>query len=404
MAAALAFPLPGAAAPSLVAAFDDPAGDDTGPGTYVAPGDTEFRPGDFDLRRFAVLVDGADVLLQVTLGAPIRRPSVTARTNSTELALDAGIYLQNIDVYVDTAPDDATGSDACIPGRRVAFAGGHRWKAAVVMTPQPGAAREIAAEALGPAAGRVHFAGRLAVEGRTVTARVPIAFFGAAPSRAWAWSVQVSGATWERTFSLQPRLLGGEEQNAFTMPVVGVREAWAFGGAPKGDAHPRVVDVLLPAGVDQKAVLGSFDAKASAWARVGFVVAGAAGPEVVPPLSSPPAAAGDAAGTVASAPQAGALPPALRPSPPAPAAPGAVTGGAWVVADVAGDVVTVSGPAAGLAPLRLGRVLAGDGGTLARVVVLHVVEGGLVARVLEARGKIERGAQVSFAPEPPGGR
>ena len=50
--------------------------------------------------------------------------------------------------------------------------------------------------------------------------------------------------------------------NAFTMPVLSVREAFAFGGAPEGNLHPRVVDVLLPPGVDQKAVLGSFDASA----------------------------------------------------------------------------------------------------------------------------------------------
>lgn len=396
LAAVLALPGAASAAPVLVASFDDPAGDASGPGTYVPPGDTEFHPGDFDLRRFAVLVDGDDVLLRVTLGAVIRRPAVTQRTNSTELPLTNGIYLQNIDVYVDTAPEDRSGFDVCIPGRRVAFAGGHTWKAAVVMTPQPGPARDITAEALGPAARKVLFAERLEVEGRTVTARVPAAFFGGLPTKAWGWSVQVSGASWERTFALQQRFLGGEEANAFTMPVQGVREAWAFGGAPKGEAHPRVVDVLLPASVDQKAILGSFDAKTGAFARVPFVVDGPGGPRLetpLPPLPSP----------AALAPPAAPLPPSLRPAPPT--GPAAVPGStALVVADVAGDMVSVSGQAAGVAPMRLGRVLGPGGETVARLVVIHVVDGGLVARVVEGRERVERGAKVSFEAEAPGAR
>jgi carbohydrate-binding DOMON domain-containing protein len=42
---------------TLIAGFDDPAGDANGPGTYQPPGDTDFLPGDFDLRRFAVYLE-----------------------------------------------------------------------------------------------------------------------------------------------------------------------------------------------------------------------------------------------------------------------------------------------------------------------------------------------------------
>jgi hypothetical protein len=378
-----AVPGPGFAAPGrLVASFDDPAGDATGPGSYAPPGDTDFQDGDFDLRRFAVYLDGDDVVLEVTLGAPFRRPELTLRSGSTPLPLWNGIYLQNVDVYVDTDPA-AAGFSSCIPGRRVAFADGRTWKAAVVLTPQPGPARNVAADAMGPAARHVVFAEGLQTSGRTVTARVPAAALGGEPRRSWGWSVQVSGARWERSFSLTDRFRGGVEADAFTMPVLPLREAWAFGGAPEGRAHPRVVDVLLPPGVDQKTVLGSFDAATGAFARVPFVYA-----EPPPPLAgetslAPPApgvprpviGAGDAAGRVA--------PPGLT------------------VADVSGDMVSISGSTAGLRPMQLGRVLGPDGATVARIVLVQVLEKGAVASAVDGREKIERGARVEFEREPP---
>jgi hypothetical protein len=353
----------------LVAAFDDPEGDAYGPGGYQPPGDGEFMDGDFDLRRFAVQIDGDDVLFQVTLGAPIRQPAVTQRTNSTELQLWNGIYLQNIDIYLDTSRAPGSGYAACIPGRRVAFADGRTWEAAVVLTPQPGPARAITRDALGDAAAHVIFPENLRARGRTVVARVPAAALGGLPAKEWGYSVHVSGARWERSFKVTDRLLGRAEADAFTMPVLGVREAWAFGGAPAGNAHPRVVDVLLPPGVDQKAVLGSFDAATGALARVPFV-------QIEPERGPPPVAPS---------------PPALA-SATAPAGPAAELS----VADVADGLVSLSGSARGLEPMRLGRVLGPDGATVARVVVIQVVEGGAVVRAVEGGDRIVRGARVRF--------
>lgn len=351
----------GARTPRPVVAFDDPAGDAKGPGSYVLPASGEFAEGDFDLRRFAVFVDGGDVLLEVTLGAPIRRPDVTIREGSTPLPLDAGIYLQNVDVYVDTDPARRGGSGACIPGRRVAFADGRTWKAAVVLTPQPAAARAATGEALGAVAERVIFVERVLARGRTLQARIPAAALGGTPRPEWGWAVMVSGAAWGRSFALQASLTGKGEPDAFTLPVLEVPERWAFGGAPPGDLHPRVLDVLLPAGADQEAMLGSFGAPASAFARVPFVY--------------------------------GVPPPALAPVA-TPAAEQPASG--LTVADVAGDLVTVSGSTAGLKALQIGRVLGADGGPAARIVVEKVLETGLVARVVEGGDRIARGAEVRF--------
>lgn len=369
LAAAALAAAPGAgAAAATVASFDDPAGDAYGPGGYVAPGDTEFRDGDFDLRRFEVKLDGDDVLLEVTLGAAIRPPVSTQRSNQTPLELTNGVYLQNVDVYVDTAPASREGFSSCIPGRRIGFANGRTWKAAIVLSPRPGAARDVVEASMGPAASRVLVARQITSRGRTLVARVPVAFLGGPPREDWGWSVQVSGARWERTYQVVDRIRGTREQDALTMDVATTREAWAFGGAPSGSAHPRVVDVLLPPGVDQRQVLGSFDAATGAWARVPFVYA--------------------------------RQPPPAEPAPPAVqgAAPGSPV---LAVVDVSGDLVTLSGPVEGLVAMQIGRVLGPDGAPIARLVVTRVMSGGLVATLADGQGRVARGAKVVFDPPAP---
>jgi len=345
----------------LVAAFDDDAGDATGPGTYTRPGDSEIVDGDFDLRRFEVWLDGSDAVFKVTLGAPFRQPQVTARTTRTPLPLSNGIYLQNIDIYIDTDRASAAGYAVCIPGRRVRFTEGRTWKVAVVLTPQPGPARGITEDALGEAGKHVLFPKNLHAYGRTVTARVPVAALGGPPRRIWGYSVHVSGARWERTFAVAERVFRDKPApDAFTMPVVPIAEAWAFGGAPEGTGHPFVLDVLLPRGADQRAVLGSFDRKTGEFARVPFV-----------DLEPGPAAA-------------------------AVAAPDAGPSVGLVVADVAGSTVSMSGAAAGLKPMMIGFVLGADGAPVARVVIVRVLDGGVVADVVDGADRIVRGAAVRF--------
>ena len=349
-------PLLLAASPVLVASFDDPEGDVA----YSPPTDDTFTDGDFDLRKFAVFTEGDDVVFEVTMGAPFRRPEITQRTNTAEIQLWNNIYLQNIDIYVDTDPTSAAGFTACIPGRRVAFAEGRTWKVAVVLTPQPGPARAVIEGTLDKAAAaHVIVPENLATSGRTVIARVKTAAFGGPPQARWAYSVHVSGAQWERSFTVTDRLRGAREANAFTMPVLTIPELWAFGGAPEGSMHPRVVDVLLPAGIDQKAVLTAADDQ---FARVPFVSAEA---QPMPSVA------------------------AQSPKKSAPAGP------ELQVAYVAGNMVSLSGGGAdAVKQMQFGSVLDKNGEVVARVVVVQVVEGGLVASVVEHGEKIHRGARV----------
>ncbi|HTS82491.1 MAG TPA: glucodextranase DOMON-like domain-containing protein [Myxococcaceae bacterium] len=366
--AALAFSVPVLGADrKLIASFDDPAGDANGPGYYEPPGDTDFLPGDFDLRQFQVYEEGDKVVFEVTMAENFRYPPSTQRYNSTPLDLNNNIYMQNIDIYVDTDQTPGSGYSVCIPGRRVAFADGRTWEYAVVLTPQPGPARSVTQGVLGEAARRVLFPENLQSQGKTIIARIPWTFFGGHPTKEWGYSVHVSGARWERSFSVVDRLAGRHEADAYTMPVIGVREAWMFGGAPMGKAHPFVVDVLLPPGVSQAKVLGSFDTKTGAYAKVPFVY----GSGVAPP------------------PEAEAL--AEKPAAPT-----------LTVADVSSGVVSIKGPSKGVGVMQIGKVLGPDGAAVGRVIVTQVIEGGVVGRAVEGGDAIRPGMGVEFSTLSPG--
>jgi len=373
VALSLASPVLGAER-TLVASFDDPVGDANGPGYYQQPGDTDFLPGDFDLRRFAVYEEGDKVVFEITMGESFRIPPSTQRYNSTPLELHNNIYLQNIDIYLDTDQTAGSGFGMCIPGRRVAFADGRTWEYAVVLTPQPGAARAVTESVFsGEAARRVLFPTNLQTQGKTIIARLPWSFFGGRPTREWGYSVHVSGARWERSFSVVDRLVGRHDADAYTMPVVGVREAWMFGGAPtsNGKAHPWVVDILVPPGTTQAKVLGGFDEKTGAYAQVPFVY----GSGVAPPPITVTAVAEKPAGPVLA------------------------------VADVSGGVVSIKGPSKGVGVMQIGKVLGADGAPVGRIIVTQVIEGGVVGRAVEGGDQIRPGMGVEFptpAPDQPG--
>ena len=355
---------------TLIAGFDDPAGDANGPGTYQPPGDTDFLPGDFDLRRFAVYEEGDKVVFEVTMGESFRYPPSTQRYNSTPLDLKNNIYFQNIDIYIDTDPTPGSGWSMCIPGRRVAFADGHTWEYVVVMTPQPGAAKAVTEGIFGTEASRrVLFPTNLQTQGKTISARIPASFFGGRPTKDWGYSVHVSGARWERSFAVVDRIAGRHEADAYTMPVIGVREAWMFGGAPSagGKAHPSVVDVLLPPGASQAKVLGSYDEKTGAYAQVPFVYGSGKAPPAV------------AVTTVVDKP----VSPALS------------------VADVSGGVVSMKGPTKGVGVMQIGKVLGSDGAPVGRVIVTQMIEGGAVGRAVEGGDAIRPGMGVEFTTPAP---
>jgi hypothetical protein len=179
-----------------------------------------------------------------------------------------------------------------------------------------------------------------------------------------------------------------------------------------------VVDVLLPAGADQAQVLGSFDAASGAFARVPFVdlpatgaappgVAAAASPAAPAPApASPPAQAPDLTPAAAPAVTLSAnLMPRLSLLAPSRAAEGGAPGGAGdrtplLVSELTGELVTAKGPVAGLQPMQIGRVVDAQGITVARVMILRVLDKAVLATVMAGQERIATGQRLLFDQPP----
>ena len=338
---------PARAAPVQVARLDDARGDDTGPGSYQYPTNPQLYPrGALDLRSLEVLVDGDDVIFKVTLGAAVRAPAMPPRRQigSTEIALDNGVYVQNVDIYMDTR--GGAGFTETVPGRNVLVRADDAWDAAVVLTPQPAATRSLVKD--WEPAPHVVFAQGVRAEGPTLIARVPRSVLGDVPQKDWGYCVVVTAAVWEYTFALVDRTLAGKTMNAFTMPVAPVPEALVVGGAPLSRFAPAVLDLIAPAGTTQAELLRSNDS-AIAYKQL---------PMVYPHGARPAAIA--RAGSIEATPRP-QLDLTLSPSLSLAVNEAPLE---LVVADVSGDLVILSRPPeVALAPHRVGLVL-GDTGTV----------------------------------------
>lgn len=352
--------------------LDDPSGDERGPGHYVPPSDNVYTRGVFDLRRLEIRVDGAYVVFEVTFGAVIREPHQVRRSNAQRIPLDNGIYLKNVDIYVDTDGSPLTGTTEVVPGRNVKLDGASPWDKAVLITPQPALARSV----MDGWRHAPHVLTPVGVQnvGPTVIARVPVAELGV-PARHWGYAVMISGALWEESFDAVGRLLGDYEKNVLTLPVLTVAENQIFGGGEMHGLHPWVVDVLVPEGKTQKEVLSSFDVARKQLATV---------PMVYP---FPEAHAAKAA----------ALPalPMVR-TPTTPAAPAGTV--LLTVKDVKDDMVVLSKSDGEVKQFTLGTVLDSEGQAVAQVVVTAVYPKFVLATAVEGADAIVVGAAVRFNP------
>jgi alpha-amylase/alpha-mannosidase (GH57 family) len=105
----------------VVAQFEDPTGDDHGPGSFTYPTDKVFVEGAYDLTGFQLGVADDEVVFVFDVAAPIGNP-----WNSP-----VGLSVQTFDVYIDAAP--GTGERLLLPGRNAALDEGEGWNAAVAV-------------------------------------------------------------------------------------------------------------------------------------------------------------------------------------------------------------------------------------------------------------------------------
>lgn len=366
-AAAAALALCALAAPAQadpVVTLTDPARDDRGPGDYVYPSGAWYARGQYDLRRFEARVVGDDLELRITLDSPVRA-LVEPRTNAaTTLDLQNGLYVQQIDIYLDTAPGRGTGFTAGIPGRRVDFDPEQAWDHAIVLTPQPYKARALLRDWGLPGA-HVSVPTGVYHEGPTVIARVPLDRLGGPPEAHWGYAITICGASWDHSFQAVDRLADDHRLDIYTLPVHTVAESAAFGGGEIGARHTQVIDTFTPPERTQKSVLGGRATLAMIY---------------------PDPAAARARGVVTTPAPAPPSDPESDPEP--------TTGPA--VASVLDTTVVIARPPAELAPFRLGEVIGPDGARVGKLVVNVIKPEFATATIVEGLGAIHAGMAVRF--------
>lgn len=223
----------------LVFEWDDPVGDDHGPGTYVYPGNAVFTPGVFDMKRFEVFDEGSDVVFKVWMAGPIDNV-----WNSP-----IGLSVQTIDVYIDTDRVPGSGQTGALGGRRVEFAPESAWEYAIWVEGWQQRIFTAGGEAQGAGPAGAEASGlRVSVDSaeRSVTVRVPKAVIGE-PQPTWGYQVFILGQE------------GFPESDSLRVREVKANRAeWRFGGGDDGPYDPNVIDLLAPPGQSQEAILGGY--------------------------------------------------------------------------------------------------------------------------------------------------
>jgi len=202
--------------------FNDPTGDDKGPGNYTYPTDTVYKAGSFDLTKLSVTKSGSNADFAVDVNSSLEDP----------WGMGTGFAVQMVFIFIKTGPG---GHAATPPGVNAKFAEGHEWNKLVVLSPQRKA--RVATEATtktGALAKDIVVPNITRGSGRTIRGAVPLAELGG-DGNVEAWGYQVVMQSNE----------GFPSGNDFLTRKVNEYEGQhRWGGGHDGDCDPHVMDVL----------------------------------------------------------------------------------------------------------------------------------------------------------------
>ena len=213
--------------------FEDPAGDDKGPGTYKYPTAAAYKSGSFDLKKVEIKDAGENVEFKVTLKAPIEDPW----DSKTWSPPGQGFSLQFIQIYVDTDHKEGSGHKDALPGINVRFPEASRWEKVVLISPQPVSrvkmevkmkAKDFAASVVVPK--------KVQVKGKSLIVSVPKAELGDV-QKSWGWQVVV-----------QSNEGYPDGNDVLTRDVNEIEGEHRFGGGNDWDCDPHPIDILAGAG------------------------------------------------------------------------------------------------------------------------------------------------------------
>jgi carbohydrate-binding DOMON domain-containing protein len=211
-----------AANASQAVTFDDPKGDDKGPGNYTYPTDSVYKPGSFDLTKLSVKKNGDQVEFAADVNSSLEDP----------WGMGNGFSVQMIFIFVK---NNAGGHTEGLSGLNVQFAPGSEWNKVVILSPQKKArvvgeaqtkAPKLIADIVVPNTTRG--------SNRTIKGSVPLSELGGDGNvDAWAYQVIMQS---NEGFPAATDLL--------TRKANEYEGQHRFGGGNDGDCDPHVMDVL----------------------------------------------------------------------------------------------------------------------------------------------------------------
>lgn len=222
-----------AASAAQAVVFEDPKGDDNGPGNYVYPTDSVYKRGSFDITKVAITKKGDQAEFAIDVNSSLEDP----------WGMGVGFSVQMIFIFVKNAPGGHTEG---LPGLNVKFAQGNEWNKVVILSPQKKARVVGEAQTKAPTLmADIVVPNTTRGNNRTIKGSVPLSELGG-DGNVDAWSYQVVMQSNEG-FPAAGDLL--------TRKVNEYEGQHRWGGGNDGDCDPHTMDVLESAGAGQAEML-----------------------------------------------------------------------------------------------------------------------------------------------------
>jgi carbohydrate-binding DOMON domain-containing protein len=223
--------LAAAAAAAQEVVFDDPVGDDKGPGSYTYPTDRVYKPGSFDITKLEVSQKGDKVTFALTVNSDLEDP----------WGMGVGYAVQMAFIHIDTGPGGFTEG---IPGTNVSFAPDSAWDRVVILSPQKSfRVKQEVKQKVDPKMAKAIVVTDSRGKGRTISATIDRKELPEGDLTKWGYQVL-----------MQSNEGFPDKNDVLTRKVNEFEGQHRFGGGNDGDCDPHVLDVL--GGPDeQKAML-----------------------------------------------------------------------------------------------------------------------------------------------------
>ena len=205
-----------------IAEFDEPTGDDTGPGSYTYPTGDAYNDGAFDISAMSVHTNAESVQFRAAIDGNLTNPE----------GYSGGITAQHLQVYIRD-PESDEGATQGRTGTNVTFEDPYHYR--VVANGENGVVVE-------------DHQGNEVAEGTLMANQVADEIVVEIPQEILSGSL--------RSYQVAPLLFGYHpDGDGGVMPVQSEAGEMAFGGAETPENAPRVIDMVVPSTSSQSDAL-----------------------------------------------------------------------------------------------------------------------------------------------------